>query len=101
MAASSTASGLAAAGRPRLTALVAMPFIDSTHCTAITRRQRRCVLKQRQGCVNIPTGGKPVPLVRQIAVFAVAAAFLAGASAAIALDPAVESKNYAKGQERQ
>src|SRR4051795_11485200 len=40
-------------------------------------------------------------LLRKIAVLAVGTAFLAGASAAIALDPAVESKNYAKGQERQ
>src|SRR3954463_11126321 len=40
-------------------------------------------------------------LLRKFAVLAVGAAFLVGASTAISLGPAVESKNYSKGQERQ
>jgi dienelactone hydrolase len=42
-----------------------------------------------------------IPTVRLPIVLALAAMLFGGASAAYALDPAVESKNYSKGQERQ
>src|SRR4051812_27219767 len=91
MAASSTSSGLAAAGRPRRTALVAVPFIDARTVPPL-RDVKYVVFRYSTMAMS---------LLRKFAVLAVGAAFLVGASAAIALDPAVESKNYSKGQERQ
>src|SRR3954447_26014198 len=91
MAASSTSSGLAAAGRPRRTALGAVPFIDARTLPPLRDVQD----------VVFRYSTRAMSLLRQIAVLAVGTAFLAGASTAVALDPVVESKNYSKGQERQ
>src|SRR3954454_12999861 len=91
MAASSTSSVLAAAGRPRRTALGAVPFIDARNLPPLRDVQD----------VVFRYSTRAMSLLRQIAVRAVGAAFLAGTSSAVALDPVVEPKNYSKGQDPQ